>query len=107
MEQSRFGPPVHPGGILREVIIPGAGMTAETFTVRLGLAPGDLAEVLAERAPVTGQLALRIGRLLGAGGPDHWMALQAAYDLAAARVAIGHDVDRIQPLPPEPGDVQD
>lgn len=39
-------------------------------------------------------MALRLARLLG-NSPEHWLAMQAAYDLAKARVALGAQLDAI------------
>lgn len=94
------GPPVHPGGLLREVLIPGAGMTAAEFAARLGVEPHELAAVLDERQPVAPALALRLGALLGAGGARHWLAMQAEHDLTLAAAEIGHELDRIVCIEP-------
>lgn len=74
-------PPIHPGEILRE-----------EFLVPLGLKPYSLAKALhvprtrierlaREEVPVTADTALRLGRYFGTG-PEFWMNLQTAFDLA-------------------------
>ncbi|RTL96876.1 addiction module antidote protein, HigA family [Ancylobacter aquaticus] len=74
-------PPIHPGEILRE-----------EFLVPLGLKPYSLAKALhvprtrierlaREEVPVTADTALRLGRYFGTG-PEFWMNLQTACDLA-------------------------
>jgi addiction module HigA family antidote len=74
-------PPIHPGEILRE-----------EFLVPLGLKPYSLAKALhvprtrierlaREEVPVTADTALRLGLYFGTG-PEFWMNLQTACDLA-------------------------
>lgn len=101
MTFATFGSPVHPGGILREIIIPASNMATAAFADRLGIQAADLEPVVAERAPVTAELALRLGRLLEAGGAEHWLRLQAMHDLAVEARRLGEALDRIQPLGPD------
>lgn len=102
MTFATFGPPVHPGGILRGLVLPGAGLTPADAAARLGLPAGSLDAVLAEREPVSAELALRLGRLLGAGGAEHWMRMQMAYDLSTAAARLGDSLDRIAPVEVQP-----
>jgi addiction module HigA family antidote len=93
-------PPVHPGQVLREVTLPAlkAAGTPRTRVVELlGIGRSTLYEVLEQRRPVTPELALRLGRLLGTT-PELWMNLQTAWDLWQARERIADELAAIPTL---------
>jgi plasmid maintenance system antidote protein VapI len=52
---------------------------------------------LAERQPVTAQMAIRLGKLCG-NGPDIWYNLQKRYDMAIARCELAETVSQIPTL---------
>jgi addiction module HigA family antidote len=91
------GSPPHPGEMLREEFLPDFGWTPDDLAARLRVAPGVVADLLAERAGVTPELALRLGRLFRQT-PAMWIKLQLAYDLHLALVAA--EVELIEPVPP-------
>ena len=72
-------PPAHPGAILSEVF-EGLGLTNTEIARRLGISRQHLLDVLAERKPVSANIAVRIGKFLGQNG-GIWLRMQAAYDL--------------------------
>lgn len=72
--------PVHPGAILREDVLPHLGMTQKEFADRLGVSRLTVSEVLHEKRPVTPDMAMRLGRLLG-NGPEIWLRMQQTLDL--------------------------
>lgn len=72
--------PTHPGAILREDVLPELKLTQAEFAERLGVSRRTVSEILHERRPVTADMALRIGKLLG-NGPDIWLRMQQAVDL--------------------------
>ena len=72
--------PTHPGEILREIVLPALDLPKTTLADHLGISRQTLYELLGEKQPVTPQMAVRIGKLLG-NGPIIWLNLQAAYDL--------------------------
>ncbi len=88
--------PVHPGAILRDSVLPALGRSPDAVAALLGVEAASFADVL-EGAPVTADMAVRLGKLCG-NGPDLWLGLQSAYDLANAREAIGADLDAIPTL---------
>ncbi len=49
---------------------------------------------MAESAPVTPGMALRLGKFCG-NGPDLWLRMQASYDLWKANRELGREIDRI------------
>jgi addiction module HigA family antidote len=73
-------PPVHPGALLREDILPDVKMTKSKVAESLGISRAQLYAVLAEKAPVTAAMALRFGRFFG-NGPELWLNMQSNYDL--------------------------
>lgn len=80
--------PTHPGRILREYSVPALELSKSAIAEHLGISRQTLYDLLAEKQPVTPQMAVRIGKLLG-NGPNLWLNMQAAYDLWHAK----RDVD--------------
>jgi len=72
--------PTHPGAILREDVLPHLGMTQKEFADRLGVSRLTVSEVIHEKRPVTPDMAMRLGRLLG-NGPEVWLRMQQTLDL--------------------------
>ncbi|NJM82909.1 MAG: HigA family addiction module antidote protein [Tabrizicola sp.] len=79
MKQKPARRPTHPGELLREDIIPATGMSEEEFARRLELPAGELAAILDASAPITEEVAMRLGRLFGKG-PAIWTGMQDAWD---------------------------
>jgi addiction module HigA family antidote len=73
-------PPMHPGELLREDVLPALGRSRAEIARLLGVSRQTLHSIAAERAPVTPEMALRLGKLCG-NGPELWLALQSRYDL--------------------------
>jgi addiction module HigA family antidote len=96
----RKPPPSHPGAILKEIVLPALkeqGLGKVDFAARLNIGRRTLYDLLDEKTAVTPAMALRLSALLG-NSPEHWMNLQAAYDLARAREALGDELSAIQPV---------
>jgi addiction module HigA family antidote len=74
--------PMHPGELLREAVLPALGRQKKEIAPLLGVSRQMLYEIIAERAPVTPAMALRLSELCG-NGADIWLNLQCSYDLAA------------------------
>ncbi len=86
--------PTHPGAILREDVMPAVGMSITGVAKALGVSRQQLHRIMAETAPVTPEMALRLGKFCG-NGPDLWLRMQAAYDLWRARLDHGQTIERI------------
>jgi addiction module HigA family antidote len=86
--------PTHPGAILREDVLPAVGMSITGVAKALGVSRQQLHRIMAETAPVTPEMALRLGKFCG-NGPDLWLRMQAAYDLWRARLDHGQTIERI------------
>lgn len=89
--------PVHPGEILREDVIPALGRPKTEIARLLGISRQTLYDLLAERQPVTAQMALRLGKLCG-NGPDLWFNLQRDYDMEMAKREMEGRLDQIPTL---------
>ncbi|MGE0613765.1 MAG: HigA family addiction module antitoxin [Hyphomicrobiales bacterium] len=72
--------PAHPGQVLREIALPALGFSKTRIAAHLGISRQALYDLLGEKHPVTPQMAVRIGKLLG-NNPLLWLNMQAAYDL--------------------------
>ena len=90
--------PTHPGRILREYAVPALELSKTAIADHLGISRQTLYDLLAEKQPVTPQMAVRIGKLLG-NGPNLWLNMQAAYDLWHAKREV--DVSRIPTFKPK------
>ena len=75
--------PVHPGEILREDVLPALSMSKTAVADALKISRQTLYDILDEKQPVTAEMAVRFGKLFG-NGPNLWINLQRAYDLAEA-----------------------
>ena len=88
-------PPTHPGEILREDVLPALDLSVSEAARELGVSRQMLHKVVAGRASVSPEMALRIGKFCG-NGPEVWLRLQQAHDLWHAERAIGPELKRIQ-----------
>lgn len=88
--------PVHPGEVLRNTVLPAIAKTPWEVADLLGVPSAEFSAVL-DGGRVTADMALRLGKLCG-NGPDLWLNMQSAYDLKAARGAIGPALDAIPTL---------
>ena len=87
-------PPTHPGAILREDVLPALRVPVSRAAGELGVSRQTLHRILAEAAPVTPEMAVRLGKFCG-NGPELWLRLQAAYDLWHAEERLSQEVKRI------------
>lgn len=80
MERKNGLPPVHPGEIIKDVILPDVKMGVSATADALGISRQMLHSILAEKRPLSPLMCLKISRLFGST-PEFWMRMQAAYDL--------------------------
>lgn len=94
-------PPVHPGEIIKEDILPAVGVSVTAAAKALGVSRQMLHDILAGRKPLSTVVCLKIARLFG-GSPEAWMRLQAAYDLKKVEQnkKVMRRVARIVPVKP-------
>jgi addiction module HigA family antidote len=101
MERKNALPPVHPGEIIREDILPEAGLSVTAAAKALGVSRQMVHDILAGRRPLSAVMCLKVSRLFGST-PEFWMRLQADYDLkkAAQNRKVMERVARIVPVKP-------
>jgi addiction module HigA family antidote len=87
--------PTHPGEVLREDVLPALGLTQLEFANRLGVSRRTVSELLHERRPVTPDMAIRLGKLLG-NGPEIWLRMQQTLDIW--ELERGQHYSHIQPV---------
>src|SRR5262249_21407350 len=92
-------PPIHPGEIVREDVLPALGLSVSEAARRLGISRQQLHRVLACTHPITTEMALRLGRLAG-NGPGLWLRMQQAYDLWHVEHRLQEDLASIKPAAP-------
>ena len=86
--------PIHPGEYLAEHLEE-LGLSHAQFAEVLGVTPYRVSQIMNRRAPITADLAVRIGRAFGQSA-EFWMGLQQMYDLEVARATV--DVSAIEPF---------
>lgn len=93
--------PVHPGELIREDILPPAGLSVTAAAKALGVFRQMLHDILAGRKPLPAVMCLKVARLFGST-PELWMRLQAAYDLKKVERGrkVMQRVARIVPVKP-------
>ena len=92
-------PPIHPGEVVREDVLPALGLSVSEAARRLGVSRQQLHRILACTHPITPEMALRIGRLAG-NGPGLWLRMQQAHDLWHAEQRLKQELARIVPAVP-------
>lgn len=72
--------PTHPGEVLREDVFPAINLPKAEIARLLGVSRESLYRIINEEQPITPQMAVRLGKLLG-NGSGLWLRMQAEYDL--------------------------
>ncbi|MFC1458464.1 HigA family addiction module antitoxin [Microvirga arabica] len=88
--------PLHPGGMLRDQVLPGLGLSVSQAARELRIARQTLHRVLAGTAAVSPEMATRLARLSGTT-PQFWLDLQQRYDLWHAEQALAEVLTLIPP----------
>ena len=89
-------PPIHPGEVLREDVFPALGLSVSEAARRLGVSRQQLHRILACTHPITVEMALRIGRLVG-NGPGLWLRMQQNHDLWRTEQGLRLELKKITP----------
>ena len=92
-------PAVHPGEVLREDVLPALGLSAGAAARRLGVSRQHFHRILACTHPVSVEMALRIGRLVG-NGPSLWLRMQQNHDLRQVERKLKKELEKITPVTP-------
>lgn len=89
---------MHPGRVLREEYMEPMQLDADGLARALGVSAGRIAPLIADQAPLTSDLALRLARCFRTS-PQFWLGLQSAYDLSVAQARFGAEIEaHVQPL---------
>ena len=88
--------PVHPGEILREEFLSPLNLTPYALAKACHVPRTRIERLVNERAPVTTDTALRLGRYFGTT-PDFWLSVQSRYDIETVRRSSSEDIEAIKP----------
>ena len=72
--------PVHPGNLLREEVLIPLGLTVTRAAADLGISRKTLSEILNERASISPEMAVRIGKATKTS-PESWLNMQSKLNL--------------------------
>ena len=89
--------PTHPGAILREDVLPAAGINQTQLADLIGVSRRTVHEVVQERRPISVDMAQRLSRILG-NHPRFWLNMQQAVDLWDTANQKRAEYDRLKPL---------
>lgn len=92
--------PTHPGAVLADAL-DAIGETKTRIAEHLGISRQHLNDILGARKPITANVAVRLGKLIG-NGPGVWLRMQAAHDAWHAARAV--DLDEIPTLKAKPAE---
>jgi antitoxin HigA-1 len=90
-------PPIHPGAILRDDVLPAPNLTVAGAARTLGVSRQMLHRVLGEQAAITPETAMRVGKMCG-NGARLWVDLQRTYDLWHAERSLAGQIMEIATL---------
>lgn len=90
--------PTHPGSILREDLLMPLGLNVSKTAEALGVSRKTLSKILNERGAVTAEMAMRLELAFGKPNAEHWLKLQAAYDLWQARTHKAELAEQVHAL---------
>ncbi len=95
-ERRKKLPPTHPGELLRDEIMPAAGLTQDRLASLLAVSRRTVNEIATERRGVSADMAHRLARLFNTT-PDFWLGLQQDVDLWKAAQAGKAAYRKIKP----------
>ncbi len=89
-------PPIHPGEVVREDVLPALSLSISEAALRLRVSRQQLHRVLACTHPVSTEMALRLGKLAG-NGPGLRLRMQQNYDVWHAEQRLKDELKKIKP----------
>jgi antitoxin HigA-1 len=89
--------PLHPGVIIKDILIENTGLTISKAANRLGVTRTTLSRLLNQHAGISPEMALRLSKLLNTS-VEMWVNLQSQYDIW--NIVNQHDsaINNIVPL---------
>lgn len=88
--------PLHPGLIIKDILIDGTDLTIGGAANRLGITRTTLSRLLNQHAGVSPEMALRLSKLLNTS-VEMWLNLQVQYDIWSVKQHASF-IDNIIPL---------
>lgn len=92
--RARKMPPVHPGTILRDEVLPALNISVSAAARELGVSRQTLHRILAGQLGISTETALRLGRWCG-NGAGIWARMQQSYDLWFLERELAGELDAI------------
>jgi antitoxin HigA-1 len=92
--------PLHPGEVLREEFMEPLEITAYALAKACQIERPRIERIVREQQGITADTALRLSKYFGTT-PEFWMNLQARYELEAAKIEIGDDLEEIETREPD------
>jgi len=86
--------PLHPGAILKLDVLPALKVSVVQAARELCISRQLLHGFLAEKLPISAEMAVRLGKWCG-NGPGIWIALQRDYDLWEAEKRLAGKIGKI------------
>ncbi len=87
-------PPVHPGEILKEDVLPALGLSVSEAARQLRISRQTLHRILKGSHGITPEMAVRLGKFCG-NGPGLWLRMQQSYDLWQANEKLSDELRQI------------
>jgi addiction module HigA family antidote len=87
-------PPIHPGEILREDVLPALHLSVSEAARQLRVTRQTLHRVLSTRSGISPEMAVRLGKFCG-NGPGLWLRMQQSYDLWHAEQRLRDELAKI------------
>ena len=72
--------PTHPGELLREDVLPAVKQPKTRIAEGLGISRQHLHDILAERKPVSAEVAVKLAKMFGSSA-EVWIRMQGSYDV--------------------------
>lgn len=92
--------PTHPGALLAEVV-ESLRLPKVEIAEAIGISRQHLYDLMAEKKPVSAEVAVRLGKALG-NGAELWMRMQAAHDVWHAQRTVDLSKVRVLHTAPSP-----
>jgi addiction module HigA family antidote len=88
-------PNIHPGEVLLEEFLAPMGISQNALARAVNVPPRRINEIVLGKRTITADTALRLAHYFG-NSEQFWMALQASFDLEAARDKLGGRLKQLE-----------
>ncbi len=87
-------PPVHPGEVLKEDVLPALDLSVSEAARQLRISRQTLHRILKGTHGITPEMAVRLGKFCG-NGPGLWLRMQQSFDLWKANERLADVLEQI------------